>query len=251
MDFGCFVELQGVRGRHEGLVHVTNMASRRLNSAKDMVNRGDEVRLGDAPSAVAGVMCAPSAVVGVTGHCTNPSTITRISTCRARCLFPRHMHRPTCTHAESSHHHPTPHQVWVKVITMTGQRIGLSMRDVDQATGKDLLQHAAASAGARGPAAGTNPDAPAQQQRSALHGLSGIQVREDDRAPKRARKRLSSPERWELTQLVKTGVLDPSELPDFDEEEGGLRMMDAEVWVVCCDGGGVRMGVVCFDGGVL
>lgn len=44
MDFGCFVELQGVRGRHEGLVHVTNMATRRLSSAKDMVARGDEVR---------------------------------------------------------------------------------------------------------------------------------------------------------------------------------------------------------------
>ena len=112
---------------------------------------------------------------------------------------------------------------------MTGQRIGLSMRDVDQSTGEDLLRSAGATATRVG-TSGANPDAPHGQPRSALHGLSGIQVKEDDRAPKRARKRLSSPERWELTQLVKTGVLDPSELPDFDEEEGGMRAVDAEVW---------------------
>lgn len=127
------------------------------------------------------------------------------------------------------YYQPIQKQVWVKVITMTGQRIGLSMRDVDQSTGEDLLR-AAGGVASRGPS-GTNPEAPQGQARSALHGLSGIQVKEDERAPKRARKRLSSPERWELTQLVKTGVLDPSELPGFDEEEGGFRAADAEVRV--------------------
>lgn len=34
----------------------------------------------------------------------------------------------------------------------------------------------------------------------------------------RPRKRLTSPERWEVTQLIKAGVLDVTEYPTFDEE---------------------------------
>ncbi len=41
--------------------------------------------------------------------------------------------------------------VWVKVISTAGQKISLSMRDVDQATGADLLP------GARSAADGINP----------------------------------------------------------------------------------------------
>lgn len=38
-------------------------------------------------------------------------------------------------------------QVWVKVISMSGGRLRLSMRDVDQNTGKDLLPAARAGEG--------------------------------------------------------------------------------------------------------
>jgi ATP-dependent RNA helicase DHX8/PRP22 len=37
---------------------------------------------------------------------------------------------------------------------------------------------------------------------------------------RRPGKRLTSPERWEVTQLIKSGVLDVTEYPTFDEEGG-------------------------------
>ncbi|KAK2080151.1 hypothetical protein QBZ16_000004 [Prototheca wickerhamii] len=134
MDFGCFVELEGVRGRVEGLVHASNISAARAGSAKDLVRRGD--------------------------------------------------------------------RVWVKVVSQTGQRLGLSMRD--------------------DPGAG-------------LRGLSGIAVREDEeeRQPRRRGRRLTSPERWEISQLIKSGVLDASEYPELlgadAEEGGGPAAVDDEV----------------------
>ena len=43
---------------------------------------------------------------------------------------------------------------------------------------------------------------------------------------RRPGKRLTSPERWEITQLIKSGVLDVTEYPTFDEEEG-VRQISA------------------------
>ena len=57
-------------------------------------------------------------------------------------------------------------QVWVKVLSIQGTRLSLSMRDVDQATGKDLLPGARAGADNGQRAAGV----------SSLHGLSGIRM---------------------------------------------------------------------------
>jgi hypothetical protein len=44
------------------------------------------------------------------------------------------------------------------------------------------------------------------------------QVSDEPTAVGRPRKRLTSPERWEVTQLIKAGVLDVTEYPTFDEE---------------------------------
>ena len=63
--------------------------------------------------------------------------------------------------------------VWVKVISVSGGRLSLSMRDVDQATGRDLLP------GARMAADGVNPSGPAsgpQAPGAGLRGLSGVNV---------------------------------------------------------------------------
>ena len=127
--------------------------------------------------------------------------------------------------------------VWVKVVSRTGQRLGLSMRDVDQRTGEDLLPMnnggaTGANAGPIGNGSAASGPSGAFQNRSALHGLSGIRVREEDpgeeRGPRRRGRRMTSPERWEISQLIKSGVLDPSEYPDFDEEAGG-REIDADL----------------------
>ena len=70
-------------------------------------------------------------------------------------------------------HPPAGDPVWVKIVSKTGQRLGLAMRDVDQVTGEDLLpmQRGAAPTGASNPA---GPLSLANQ--TALHGLSGIKV---------------------------------------------------------------------------
>ena len=160
MDFGCFVELLGFRGKTEGLVHASAVSKARVPSVKEAVRRGQDV--------------------------------------------------------------------WVKVVSATGSRLSLSMRDVDQATGRDLAPALPP------PADFANPAAPgtADPSKSALHGLSGIRVSDDLDAAARGRrpgKRLSSPERWELTQLVKAGVIDITEHPDYDEESGGLVVADDDV----------------------
>ena len=120
-------------------------------------------------------------------------------------------------------------RVWVKVVSMSGQRIGLSMRDVDQKTGDDLLPHRSEGTGANaGPLGGIIENG---RPNSELHGLSGINMKlQDDHSRgknRRRGRRMTSPERWEISQLIKSGVLDPSEYPDFDEDIGG-REVDAE-----------------------
>lgn len=104
--------------------------------------------------------------------------------------------------------------VWVKVVSVVASKVSLSMRDVNQETGEDLLP-----APQGGPGSSSNP-APAGHS---LRGLSGITVKDDDSSnqPKRRLgKRMTSPERWEITQLIKSGVLDVRDYPTFDEEEG-------------------------------
>ena len=49
-----------------------------------------------------------------------------------------------------------------------------------------------------------------------LAGQEG--VRTDQAHVRRPGKRLNSPERWEITQLIKAGVLDIAQYPTFDEE---------------------------------
>lgn len=71
---------------------------------------------------------------------------------------------------------PAGDNVWVKVVSKTGQRLGLAMRDVDQVTGEDLLPMQRAATGANAIAA--NPSGPLGAPQTALHGLSGIKVGE-------------------------------------------------------------------------
>ena len=109
-------------------------------------------------------------------------------------------------------------RVWVKVISLTNNRIGLSMRDVDQKSGEDLL---ATAGGLNGP--GSRDDVRGRSEgRSSLYGLSGIDAKSataSETGNKKRRKRMTSPERFEIQQLIKSGVLDPSEYPDIFQED--------------------------------
>ena len=118
--------------------------------------------------------------------------------------------------------------VWVKVTTRSSTRMALSMRDVDQRTGDDLL----GGGGGAGRQGGSGPsNRPPPQPGASLRGLSGIQLSEEDRMAdtrRRPVKRLSSPERWEAKQLIASGVLPVEEYPTFDAENDGVLAYEEE-----------------------
>ncbi|KAI0691980.1 P-loop containing nucleoside triphosphate hydrolase protein [Cytidiella melzeri] len=145
-DFGAFVQLEGVAGRVEGMVHVSNIQQgARANSVSDLLTRGQSVK--------------------------------------------------------------------VKVMSVAGNRIGLSMKDVDQASGRDLTPHLRI----RSEAELAEEEAQRAARGSNATPLgSGSKNFQDE--PKRSAKRLTSPERWEIKQLISSGIVDASEYPDLDED---------------------------------
>lgn len=155
MDTGCFVQLDDLRGK-EGLVHVSQMATRKIVNAKEVVKRDQ--------------------------------------------------------------------QVYVKVISVSGSKLSLSMRDVDQHTGKDLLPLKKSS---EEEAFRTNPQ-DSKDGPVARTGLSGIRIVEEDDigSTRRPLKRMSSPEIWEAKQLIASGVLSVSEYPTYDDEGDGVMYQE-------------------------
>ena len=144
-EFGAFVTLDGVAGRTEGMIHVSNVqVGARANSAADLLGRNQMVK--------------------------------------------------------------------VKVISVAGTRIGLSMKDVDQATGRDLTPHLRIKSEAE-------MEAERQEAaRSSLSGSNAVPLRGKTDEPKRSAKRLTSPERWEIKQLISSGIVPASEYPELDED---------------------------------
>lgn len=150
-DFGAFVNLQGVKGKVDGLVHVSNLTDTgRVNHPSDLVSRWQEVK--------------------------------------------------------------------VKVIKIEGGRISLSIKDVDQRTGRDLAPQNRIASGANSQGLGGMNDP--------------VPVVEDSFSSRKngTRKRMTSPERWEIKQLIASGVIPREEYPDIDEDynahingEGGFE----------------------------
>ncbi|XP_017087912.2 ATP-dependent RNA helicase DHX8 [Drosophila bipectinata] len=109
--------------------------------------------------------------------------------------------------------------VKVKVMSITGQKVSLSMKEVDQDSGRDLnpLSHVSEEDSLRD----RNPDGPFSSSTSQLNLQGGV-VDGDEHDSRKRVTRISSPERWEIKQMISSGVLDRSEMPDFDEETGLL-----------------------------
>ncbi|KAK9449570.1 uncharacterized protein V1518DRAFT_383533 [Limtongia smithiae] len=100
-------------------------------------------------------------------------------------------------------------RVMVKVISIQGTRIGLSMKDVDQETGEDLTPSMRL---------GGAPDE--------FDFEGGRRSNEPTRmfaGPKSRRKRLTSPERWEIKQLIASGVVSAGDYPDLDEDVNAIQ----------------------------
>lgn len=110
--------------------------------------------------------------------------------------------------------------VKVKVVSIIGQKVSLSMKEVDQDNGKDLNPLSHSHLQTENESENRNPDRPMTTGTSMLH-LQGALDDADDTSRKRV-TRISSPERWEIKQMISSGVIDRSEMPDFDEETGLL-----------------------------
>ncbi|RDA89438.1 hypothetical protein CP532_6133, partial [Ophiocordyceps camponoti-leonardi (nom. inval.)] len=154
-DFGAFVNLHHVRGKVDGLVHVSRLsAGQRVSHPSDLVSKGQ--------------------------------------------------------------------QVFVKVVSIEGSRIGLSMKDVEQETGIDLEPQSRFSTGANmealggGKRRGFGEDAPAMP-------------RDGVGPPTRQKKRMTSPERWEIRQLIASGVAKASDFPDLEEDYNATLRGDGEL----------------------
>ena len=145
-DFGAFVNIHGVKGKVDGLVHVSALVEgQRVNHPSDLVSRGQPVK--------------------------------------------------------------------IKVVKIEGSRIGLSMKDVDQETGRDMAPQARIQSGANMERLGGTKNE---------YGLidDKVLVFEGDMTnnSRKVKKRMTSPERWEIRQLIASGVVKASDYPDLDEE---------------------------------
>lgn len=157
-DFGCFVNLIHVKGKVDGLVHVSAMSEGKVNHPSDLVSRGQEV--------------------------------------------------------------------WVKVMKMQDKRISLSMAEVDQASGQDLAPHRRlAGTGANSMALGQ--EANSMDRYGNL--TTTVPVVEGNGLAKKSRKRMTSPERWEMQQLIASGIIPAQEALDIDEDyQSALRGEEIE-----------------------
>lgn len=142
-DFGAFVNLHGIRGRVDGLVHISALVEgQRINHPSDILERNQQVK--------------------------------------------------------------------VKVIKIENGKIGLSMKEADQETGQDLVPKARMESGAN-----------AERLGGGTRGYGLIdepQPASNNAPPPRQKKRMTSPERWEIRQLIASGVVRASDYPDLDED---------------------------------
>ncbi|KAH0523995.1 hypothetical protein TsFJ059_008921 [Trichoderma semiorbis] len=154
-DFGAFVNLHHVRGKVDGLVHISRIVSgQRVTHPSDLLSSGQ--------------------------------------------------------------------QVWVKVVSIEGHRIGLSMKDVDQVDGRDLEPQARLTTGA-------NMEALGGGGRNGFVDAAPAMPRDSLGPPRRHKKRMTSPERWEIRQLIASGVAKASDYPDLEEDYNATLRGEGEL----------------------
>ncbi|PNY26321.1 Pre-mRNA-splicing factor ATP-dependent RNA helicase prp22 [Tolypocladium capitatum] len=154
-DFGAFVNIHHVRGKVDGLVHVSRMvAGQRVSHPSDLLSKGQ--------------------------------------------------------------------QVFVKIISVDGTRVGLSIKDVEQDTGMDLEPQPRFSTGA-------NMEALGGGAKNGYEAPPPAMPRDTMGPPRRQKKRMTSPERWEIRQLIASGVAKASDYPDLEEDYNATLRGDGEL----------------------
>ncbi|XP_040565919.1 ATP-dependent RNA helicase DHX8 [Lepeophtheirus salmonis] len=136
-------------------------------------------------------------------------------------------------------------QVYVKVLNMIGSKMSLSMKDVDQSTGEDLHPEAninksndTSQKGAPSFLTGgnaddfKNPDRPLTRDDPLFDMLQRKKVgdldKEDDPSTQKKVNRMSSPDKWELNQLIAANAIDKTEHPDYDDATGLLPKIESD-----------------------
>lgn len=163
-DFGAFINIHHIRGKVDGLVHISRISSgQRVNHPSNLLSMGQTV--------------------------------------------------------------------WIKINSIEGSRIGLSMKEVDQETGMDLQPQARLTTGANMEAIGGGRHGPANDIPAMPRDTLG--------PPRQHKKRMTSPERWEIRQLIASGVAKASDYPELEEDynatlrgDGGMELeedVDIEV----------------------
>jgi ATP-dependent RNA helicase DHX8/PRP22 len=103
----------------------------------------------------------------------------------------------------------------VKVVKMENNKLSLSMKEVDQVSGQDLVPSRRIASGANM----ERLDGLGSDDRYGNLG-STVPVIEDgyNSRPGKNKKRMTSPERWEIKQLIASGAISAADYPDIDEE---------------------------------
>jgi ATP-dependent RNA helicase DHX8/PRP22 len=120
--------------------------------------------------------------------------------------------------------------VKVKVMSVAGNRIGLSMKDVDQVTGRDLSpelrvksaqeiaeEELANATGSNNAPLGRRGGGGFEPETTAAAAPKRGRTFADDN--RRSAKRLTSPERWEIQQLIASGAVSAADYPDLNLAE--------------------------------
>ncbi len=111
--------------------------------------------------------------------------------------------------------------VKIKVMSISGTRLSLSMRDVDQRTGEDLSPHLRIRTDAELAEESRRHAERASSSNAIPLGASSNTIPpggSSNDTSSRSARRLTSPERWEIKQLIASGAMDASEYPDIDED---------------------------------
>lgn len=109
--------------------------------------------------------------------------------------------------------------VKVKVISIKDGKIGLSMKEVEQSTGRDLVPQKRLASGANMERLdGMGPESNGNDRYRSLSADVPVIEGDMNGRPMRQKKRMTSPERWEIQQLIASGAISALDYPDINEE---------------------------------
>ena len=142
---------------------------------------------------------------------------------------------------QAAHNYRRNQPVWIKVISIKDQqngakKIALSLKDVDQSNGVDLMPHRSLVASGMDMPASLAPstavvhpglDVQALKQKEAEEEATRRVRSMGESTAIRRRKQLTEHELFEAQQLIRSGVLPVEQYPTYDAE-GGLGMLAVE-----------------------